>query len=188
MKAYPTVRAVLALAMAVLIAAPLGTAGAQPFGRPMWRVAEREARGRPQARAQPAPRQIRPYGGQVRPYGGSAYGPARTYAYPQAYPPPYAPPAAGYAQRPGYAPNSLGAEWGQQQDEARRGVRQGLQPLGRVMANIGRVAPGSMLDAGLERLPDGRTAYRVRWAAANGRRIDFIVDAATGAIIGSSGY
>jgi len=28
----------------------------------------------------------------------------------------------------------------------------------------------------------------VRWAARGGHRIDFIVDAATGAIIGQSGY
>jgi hypothetical protein len=171
----------LALVLAVLIAAPLGTVRAQPFGRPMWRVAERpEARGRPEARAQ-----ARPASRQFRPYGGPAYAPAPAYAYP---PPSYAPPAAGYAQRPGYAPNSLGAEWGQQQDEARRGVRHGRQPLGRVMANIRRIAPGRLLDAGLEKTPDGRTVYRVRWAAASGRRIDFIVDAATGAIIGSSGY
>ena len=31
---------------------------------------------------------------------------------------------------------------------------------------------------------DGRPIYRVRWQAANGQRIDFIVDATTGAIIG----
>jgi len=183
MRAYPTVRAVLALALAVLIAAPFGAAGAQPFGRPAWRVAERgEGRGRPQGRAQPAPRQVRPY--------GPAYAPAPAYAYPQAYPPqPYAPPAAGYAQRPAYAPNSLGAGWAQQQDEARRGVRQGaMVPLGQVIANIRQGTQGRILDAGLEPGPNGRPAWRVRWAAANGRRIDFIVDAATGAIIGSSGY
>ena len=38
--------------------------------------------------------------------------------------------------------------------------------------------PGRVLDAGLE----GRN-YRVRWATADGRRIDFIVDAETGQII-----
>ncbi len=63
-----------------------------------------------------------------------------------------------------------------------------MVPMGQVTANIRRVAPGKMLDAGLEPGPDGRPAYRVRWAAAGGRRIDFIVDAATGAIIGQSGY
>ena len=56
------------------------------------------------------------------------------------------------------------------------------------MANIRRGTPGRLLDAGLEPGPDGRPAYRVRWAATGGRRIDFIVDAATGAIIGQSGY
>jgi hypothetical protein len=126
----------------------------------------------------------------------AAYGPAPVYAYPpaaarQPYAPPpsvYAPPTAP-APRPGYAPNSLGADWGQQQDAARRGVRQGaLAPLARVIANIRQGTPGRILDAGLETAPDGRPAYRVRWAAANGQRIDFIVDAATGAVIGSSGF
>ena len=124
---------------------------------------------------------------------GWAYAPpARAYAYPApAYPaygrpaaPP--PPAYGYAPPPGR--NSLGEGWGQQQNDARRGVRQGNVPLGQVMANIRRGTPGRILDAGLEQGPDGRPAYRVRWAAAGGRRIDFIVDAQTGAIIGQSGY
>jgi YebC/PmpR family DNA-binding regulatory protein len=39
------------------------------------------------------------------------------------------------------------------------------------------------LDAGLED-HGGRPVYRVRWQAANGERIDFIVDARSGAIIG----
>jgi uncharacterized membrane protein YkoI len=56
------------------------------------------------------------------------------------------------------------------------------------MANISRGTPGRMLDAWQEVGPDGRPAYRVRWAAAGGRRIDFIVDAQTGAIIGQNGY
>jgi uncharacterized membrane protein YkoI len=56
------------------------------------------------------------------------------------------------------------------------------------VGNIQRTTRGRMLDAGVEPGPDGRPTYRVRWAAAGGRRIDFIVDAATGAIIGQSGY
>jgi uncharacterized membrane protein YkoI len=63
-----------------------------------------------------------------------------------------------------------------------------MVPLGQVMANIQRTTRGRMLDAGVEPGPDGRPTYRVRWAAAGGQRIDFIVDAATGAIIGQSGY
>jgi uncharacterized membrane protein YkoI len=53
-----------------------------------------------------------------------------------------------------------------------------LVPLGRVIQMIAARVPGRVLDAGLE----GRN-YRVRWAAADGRRIDFIVDAETGQII-----
>jgi len=124
------------------------------------------------------------YAEPAPPRAGYGY-PAPAYSYAQRVAPPtYAPP-------PGQAPgrNSLGAYWGQQQGEARRGVREGaLAPMGQVTANIRRSTPGRMLDAGLEPGPDGRPAYRVRWAAAGGRRIDFIVDAATGAIIGQSGY
>jgi hypothetical protein len=142
-------------------------------------------------------------------YRGQPYAPApRGYAYPapapgpryqQAAPPrqAYAPPPAyaprAYAQpRPyayGPAPNSLGSGWRPQQEDARRGVRSGaMRPLGEVVANIQRTTRGRMLDAGVEPGPDGRPTYRVRWAAQGGRRIDFIVDAATGAIIGQSGY
>jgi len=86
---------------------------------------------------------------------------------------------------PGY--DSLGADWGAQQDEARAGVRQGRYvPLARVIAEIRRRAPGHQLDAGLEQA-GGRAVYRVRWAAADGRRIDYIVDASTGAIISADG-
>ena len=187
MKAFATVRAAVALVLAVLAAAPFGSARAQPPWRPLWRVAERQqARAQARARAQVQPR--RPALAAPRPVYAAPTAPP-----PPAYvpvPPPYAPPP-GYGQRPAAAPapNSLGPGWGQQQDAARRGVRQGaLVPLGRVMANIRQGTPGRLLDAGLEPGPDGRPAYRVRWAAANGRRIDFIVDAATGAIIGSSGY
>jgi hypothetical protein len=89
------------------------------------------------------------------------------------------------AQRTG--PDSLGADWGPQQDEARAGVRQGRYiPLGRVLERIRRRTPGSQLDAGLEQW-NGRAVYRVRWAAANGRRIDYIVDAVSGAILSADG-
>jgi len=130
---------------------------------------------------------------------GYAY-PAPAYPYRQAAPPPsYAPPPQAYAPPPAYAqprsysyapaPNSLGSGWRPQQEDARRGVRSGaMRPLGEVQANIRRIAPGRMLDAGVEPGPDGRPTYRVRWAAAGGHRIDFMVDAATGAIIGQSGY
>jgi uncharacterized membrane protein YkoI len=92
------------------------------------------------------------------------------------------PPGPG---QPGY--DSLGADWGAQQDEARAGVRQGRYvPLARVIAEIDRRTPGQQLDVGLEQ-SGGRAVYRVRWAAHGGRRIDYIVDASTGAIISPQG-
>jgi hypothetical protein len=80
--------------------------------------------------------------------------------------------------------NSLGDGWAPREDDAREGVRGGrLVPLESVIRNIARSTPGRLLDAGLED-QGGRPIYRVRWQAANGQRIDFIVDATTGAIIG----
>jgi len=81
-------------------------------------------------------------------------------------------------------PDSLGADWRQQQGEARAKVKNGSHiPLERVVDEIRRRTPGRLLDAGLETDPDGRSVYRVRWAAADGRRIDFRVDAASGTIL-----
>ena len=81
-------------------------------------------------------------------------------------------------------PDSLGANWRPQQDEARKAVREGKHiPLDRVLNSIRRRTPGRQLDAGMEQTRNGRTVYRVRWAAADGRRLDYIVDAETGAIL-----
>lgn len=96
-------------------------------------------------------------------------------------PPPQGPYGPGANSPPGA--NSLGADWREQQDEARQGVRHGqLAPLGRVIEGIGRRAPGRQLDTGIEYQGD-RPVYRVRWVTAHGRRVDYIVDAATGAIL-----
>jgi hypothetical protein len=82
------------------------------------------------------------------------------------------------------ANDSLGAGWGAQQDVVRAGVRQKLYvPLGQAIDSIRRRGPGRELDAGLEQW-QGRPAYRVRWAEPDGRRIDYMVDAETGAILG----
>jgi hypothetical protein len=87
---------------------------------------------------------------------------------------------------PGPGPDSLGADWGAQQDQVRACVRAGqCVSLAQVIAEISRSTPGRSLDAGFEQA-DGRMAYRVRWAAKD-RRIDFIVDAKTGAIIRTEG-
>ena len=51
-----------------------------------------------------------------------------------------------------------------------------------MIEGIGRHAAGRPLDAGIE-YRNGRPAYRVRWMTTRGRRVDYIVDAATGAIL-----
>lgn len=80
---------------------------------------------------------------------------------------------------------SLGADWSAQQDDARRGVREGrLAPLSQILTQIRRRTPGRQLDAGLEQ-DHGRPVYRVRWAAWDGRRIDYIVDAESGRVLGA---
>ena len=99
-------------------------------------------------------------------------------------------PAAATAQSfvlPVVSPNSLGAGWRQQQDEARDAVRRGQHvPLSRVVDMLRRRTPGRLLDTGLEQR-GGRALYRVRWAAVDGRRIDYLVDAETGAIVRADG-
>ena len=80
-------------------------------------------------------------------------------------------------------PNSLGADWRLQQDEVRQGVRQRqLMPLSKVIAEVRARTPGRELDAGLE-YQGARPIYRVRWMTPNGRRIDYLIDAASGAIL-----
>lgn len=85
------------------------------------------------------------------------------------------------------APDSLGAGWRQQQGEAREAVQSGRAvPLGRVIEQIRRRTPGRPLDAGMEEW-GGHQVYRVRWAADDGRRIDYIVDAESGVILRADG-
>ena len=45
-----------------------------------------------------------------------------------------------------------------------------------------RARPGRQLDAGLEYRATS-PIYRVRWMTRNGRRVDYMIDAATGAIL-----
>jgi len=82
--------------------------------------------------------------------------------------------------------DSLGADWGLQQYDARAGVKQGRYvPLVKVIDEIRRRTPGRVLDAGLEQA-GGRVVYRVRWASDDGRRIDYIADAQSGAILSAN--
>jgi len=98
---------------------------------------------------------------------------ASVAAQPQPAPPQPRPPAG----------DSLGAGWRQQQDEARQGVNQRrLKPLSEVIDQLRRTTPGRQLDAGLED-QNGRQVYRVRWMTADGRRVDYMIDAVTGAVL-----
>jgi hypothetical protein len=93
------------------------------------------------------------------------------------------PPTNPQAGPPPRSPNSLGAGWALQQDEVRQGVTQRrLMPLGQVIEQLGRRMGGRQLDAGLE-YQDGRPIYRVRWITRDGRRVDMLIDAATGATL-----
>lgn len=130
-------------------------------------------------------RQARGFGGefgrgQPHEFGGPRQGPMPYRGAPPGF---YRPPSSGFYRPPPRRTNSLGADWREQQDEARQGVRHGqLAPLGRVIQGIGRRAPGRQLDTGIEYQGE-RPVYRVRWVTVHGRRIDYIVDAATGTIL-----
>ena len=95
--------------------------------------------------------------------------------------------AAAQIALPDTLTGSLGAGWRQQQNEAREAVRRGKHvPLPVVLETLRRRTPGRILDSGIEER-GGRTLYRVRWAADDGRRIDYLVDAETGAIVRATG-
>ena len=55
-------------------------------------------------------------------------------------------------------------------------------PLSQVIAQIRARKPGRELDAGLE-YQGAQPIYRVRWMTPNGRRIDYLINAVTGAIL-----
>lgn len=131
-------------------------------------------------------RQARGFGGGFERGPGPQYrgAPFRGDPYrggPFRRPMPFPPPPPGPNRPP--PGNSLGADRREQQDEARQGVRGGhLAPLGRVIHDIGRRTPGRQLDTGIEYQGD-RPVYRVRWITDHGRRVDYMVDAATGTIL-----
>ncbi len=148
-----------------------------------------------QERPHAEPEQARHAGRYAPPAPGGRFAGPYGYAYPAGAYPAYPPPQP-YPQGPTYpggpygAPppqrrlNSLGSDWRLQQEEARAGVRHGqFAPLGQIIESIARRSPGRQLDAGIE-YDGGRAIYRVRWITVHGRRIDFLVDAASGAILG----
>ena len=162
-----------ALALAVYVLAGAGASVADPRDhrdearQDAPRDHPGEARGEPRGGYYGRPEEQR-FGGQPA-YAPQPYGARRGY-------PGVAPAGRG--------PNSLGADWREQQEEARFGVNQGrLTPLSRVIDGIARRTPGRQLDSGIEYIGD-RAVYRVRWMTHDGRRIDYLVDAATGTIVG----
>lgn len=159
---------------------------------------DRDGRGRaPPAMSRGMGRGDFPAGGRVAyetPRPGAYGRGAPVYGPPRSGPPDYGRggyPPQSYGPRPGYGgyPSpyggspAFGGQWRDQQEFLRQGVRQGqLAPLGRVIGAIRQHTPGRQLDAGLE-YQGARLVYRVRWMTENGRRVDYIVDAATGAIV-----
>jgi len=90
--------------------------------------------------------------------------------------------ARGQAERP--RDDGPGRGRGRGGDDARQAVREGRRvSLREVIPQIQRRTPGRLLDSYPETGPGGRAQYRVRWQSNNGERIDYIVDAETGAII-----
>jgi uncharacterized membrane protein YkoI len=57
-----------------------------------------------------------------------------------------------------------------------------MASLGWVVESIDRRSPGRVLDARVEDL-GGRPVYRVIWLTVHGRRMEYTVDAATGAVL-----
>jgi uncharacterized membrane protein YkoI len=57
-----------------------------------------------------------------------------------------------------------------------------MASLGWVIERIQHRSPGRQLDAEIDYL-GGRPVYRVLWVTAQGRRVDYLVDAATGVIL-----
>jgi uncharacterized membrane protein YkoI len=62
-----------------------------------------------------------------------------------------------------------------------------LISLNQITAQIQRSTPGKLLDATPPDPSSPRPVYRIRWQADNGQRIDFVVDAQTGAILSRNG-
>jgi hypothetical protein len=109
--------------------------------------------------------------------GGYGYGePPPRYVQPS----PYAPPR--YPAPPPRRTYENGSGWGRTR-EAPPGAYPGRSaPLSGVIASLRRRSPGRELDAAMD-VMDGRPVYRVLWLTEHGRRMDYLVDAETGAII-----
>ncbi len=100
--------------------------------------------------------------------------------------------APAIAQANALAPQALfrvldGPQPPPEREPAARAPSPRLIPLEQVRAQIQRSTPGRMLDAEPPDPGSPRPVYRIRWQADSGQRIDFVVDAQTGAILSRSG-
>lgn len=92
----------------------------------------------------------------------------------------------------GTATAALAQPWGdpyggRQQDNARAAVQGGhVRPLGEIIGSIARRTPGSLIDAAGPINQGGRMVYRILWDA-NGRQIEYLVDARSGQILSANG-
>ena len=181
-------RIALLLVLTALAASAPAIASADPGGRHGHGGRGGDWRGDGRYQGRPSPEDEGRWRGPGQPDGPYDGGPAGSEApgrWGGRYPPQGGP---LYAGPPPTRGNSLGEGWREQQNEAREGVQRGeFKPLGGVLSELRRRMPGRQLDTGIEQGPDGRPVYRVRWAARNGQRVDFIVDARTGAILAEEG-
>lgn len=95
-------------------------------------------------------------------------------------------PQMAYAQRDRRddgPPANFGPAAAAQQQQARQGVQEGrLVPMAQVIAALNKRTPGKQQDARIDRVGD-RQVYRIPWVTSDGRRIDYVVDAQSGAIL-----
>ena len=169
-------RTLLATVCLAIAAAGAGQAQQRPHGGGMGGSIGRMMAGPRGYGPQPA------YGRGAQAYGRGPQGyPSQAYGGPPRYG--QRPPFGGYA--PPFRPRAALGGWREQQDVLRQGVRQGqLAPLGRVIGSIRQITPGRQLDSHIEYIGP-RMVYRVQWVTSQGRRVDYIVDAASGAILNS---
>ncbi|HWA62727.1 MAG TPA: PepSY domain-containing protein [Caulobacteraceae bacterium] len=93
-----------------------------------------------------------------------------------------APAAQAQVWRTAGGPDSLGADYSPERGAPKPAGGQRLLPLNVIIERIQKRTPGTQLDTGTEYMGD-RPVYRVRWITKDGRRIDYLIDAVTGAIL-----
>jgi hypothetical protein len=94
--------------------------------------------------------------------------------------------AAAEAQRPGRGPfggGGVGQNWNP--NDARDAVREGRHmPLRELLRAVEAQIPGQLRGgAQLQERGNGRAVYLLRWQTPDGRLLDLVVDAETGAVM-----